>query len=97
MLKKKRNMAFRASFDQLMTLAFMSLYNLDNGELYPTNMHNEMAIVNTDWQMFDEEHVPNEYNRMLSYVGLAPVSISTNREMELLFERYQIIRGNVAR
>lgn len=94
-VEKKKNASFRTSFEQLMTTAFMSKFQLDNGEIFPTGMYNELSVLNTDWNMFDEESVPNMYNRMLSYVGLPPISISTERELTQVFECYQKIRNNV--
>ena len=93
-VSKKENSSFKTTFDQLMTTAFLSMYQLDNGVVYPTAMSNELSLLNTDWQMFDNEQMPNDYNRMLSFVGLAPVSISTSREAEILNDMYQDIRKN---
>jgi hypothetical protein len=93
-VSKRENSSFKTTFDQLMTTTFLSMYQLDNGVVYPTAMSNELSLLNTDWQMFDDEQLPNDYNRMLSFVGLAPVSISTNREAEILNDMYQNIRKN---
>jgi len=94
-VEKKKNASFRTSFEQLMTTVFMSKFQLDNGEIFPTGMYNELSVLNTDWNMFDEESVPNAHNRMLSYVGLPPISISTERELTQVYECYQKIRNNV--
>ncbi len=93
-VSKKEKSSFKTSFDHLMTTAFLSMYQLDNGVVYPTAMSKELNLLNTDWQMFDDEQLPNDYNRMLSFIGLAPVSISTSREAEKLNDMYQIIRKN---
>lgn len=91
---KKKNESFKTAFEQLMTLAFMSKFNFDNGEIYPTGMYNELSVMNTDWVMFNQESEPNAYNHMLSFIGLPPVAVSTEREMVQVFERYQIIRNH---
>lgn len=92
--EKKKNAGFKTSFEQLMTVTFLTSFHLDNGNIYPTAMANELSLLNTDWKMFDDRQLPNDYNRMLSFIGLAPVSVSTSREVETLFERYQQIRKN---
>lgn len=93
-VEKKKSTSFKTAFEQLMTLAFMSKFNFDDGELFPTGMYNELSVMNTDWTMFDEESIPNSYNHMLSFIGLPPVSVSTEGEMVQVFERYQIIRNH---
>ena len=80
-----------------MTLAFMSMFHLDDGRLYPTAMFDELSVLNTDWTMFDADMVPNSYNRMLSFVGMAPISISTQQQLWQVFDKYQNIRNHVAR
>lgn len=93
-VEKKKSASFKTAFEQLMTLAFMSKFNYDNGEIYPTGMYNELSVMNTDWAMFDEESMPNAYNHMLSFIGLPPVSVSIEEEMVQVFDRYQIIRNH---
>ena len=93
-VSKKDNSSFKTTFDQLMTTAFLSMYQLDNGVVYPTAMSNELCLLNTDWQMFNDEQMPNDYNCMLSFIGLAPVCISTSREAEILNDMYLNIRKN---
>lgn len=93
-VEKKKNESFKTAFEQLMTLAFMSKFSFDNGEIYPTGMYNELSVMNTDWVMFDEESIPNSYNHMLSFIGLPPVSVSTERDMVQVFERYQTLRNH---
>lgn len=94
-VEKKNKEGFRSAFEQLMTVAFMSRFNYDNGEIYPSGMFNELSVLNTNWVMFDSNFAPNAYNQMLSFIGLAPVSISTDNELEMIFEKYQIIRNHV--
>ncbi len=94
-VEKKGKEGFRSAFEQLMTVAFMSRFNYDDGEIYPSRMFNELSVLNTNWIMFDSNLVPNAYNQMLSFIGLAPVSISTDNELEMIFEKYQIIRNHV--
>lgn len=91
---KKKKAGFKTSFEQLMTVSFLSSFQFDNGDIYPTEMFNELSLLNTDWEMFDNRQMPNDYNRMLSFIGFVPVSVSTNREVEILFEQYQYIRKN---
>lgn len=74
-IEKKKYKSFRTAFEQVMTLAFMSKFNFDDGELFPTGMYNELSVMNTDWAMFDEDSLPNSYNHMLSFIGLPPMSI----------------------
>lgn len=93
-VSKKEKSSFKTTFDQLMTTAFLSMYQLDNGVVYPTAMSNELSLLNTNWQMFNDEQMPNDYNCMLSFIGLTPVCISTNREAEILNDIYQNIRKN---
>lgn len=93
---KGKSSSFKSSFEHLMTLAFMSLYHYDDGELYPTNLIDEMGIINTDWSMFDKERTPNSYNRMLSFIGLAPVTVSTKEQLETLYDSYSTIRDKWA-
>ena len=62
-----------------------------------TAMFDELSVLNTDWIMFDADMVPNSYNRMLSFVGMAPVSISTEQQLWKVFENYQMIRNHVVR
>lgn len=90
---RKKNTSFKTAFDQLMTMAFISKFNFDNGNIFPTGMFDELSVINTDWTMFDDNLIPNSYNHMLSFVGLAPVSISTDRDMEMVFEKFQNIRN----
>lgn len=92
-VEKNENLGFKPSFDQLMTLAFMSKYNYDNGTIYPSGVYDELCLVNTNWDMFDE-FGPNLYNHVLSFVGLAPVSVSTDEEMSLLVNDYRKIRNH---
>lgn len=93
-VEKKKSVSFKTAFEQIMTIAFMSKFNFDNGELFPTGIYNELSVMNTDWAMFDEASIPNSYNHMLSFIGLPPVSVSTEGEMVQVFERYQIIRNH---
>ena len=97
MAEKKQGSSFKTSLDSLMTMAFMSMFHLDDGRLYTTAMFEELSVLNTDWIMFDADMVPNSYNRMLSFVGLAPVSISTDQQLWQVFENYQNIRNHVFR
>lgn len=91
---KKKNESFKTAFEQLMTIIFMSKFRFDNGEIYPTAIYDELSVMNTDWVMYNEESMPNSYNHMLSYIGLPPVAVSTEREMAQVFEMYQIIRNH---
>ncbi|GJG33978.1 hypothetical protein PRMUPPPA20_20870 [Xylanibacter ruminicola] len=95
--ERKSSISFKSSLDSLMTLAFMSMFHLDDGRLYPTAMFDELSVLNTDWTMFDADMVPNSYNRMLSFVGMAPISISTQQQLWQVFDKYQNIRNHVAR
>lgn len=92
---KGQNASFKSSMDCLMTTAFMTLFNFDDGVIYPTGYYNELSVVNTNWNVFNEDRTPNRYNRMLSFIGLAPVSISSNRDIDWLFDKYQAIRHHV--
>jgi len=92
---KGQNVSFKSSMDYLMTTAFMTLFNFDNGTIYPTGYYNELSVVNTNWNVFHEDCTPNRYNRMLSFIGLAPVTITSNRDIDWLFDNYQTIRHHV--
>ena len=94
--RKGKSTSFKASFENLMTLAFMSLYHYDDGELYPTGLFDEIGIINTDWTMFDKEQIPNNYNRMLSFIGLAPLTITTQNEVERLYDIFYKTRNKWA-
>lgn len=97
MAQKKPGSNFKTSLDSLMTMAFMTMFHLDDGRLVTTAMFDELSVLNTDWIMFDADMVPNSYNRMLSFVGMAPVSISTEQQLWKVFEKYQMIRNHVVR
>lgn len=94
---KKEKMSFKTAFEQLMTTTFLTSYILDNGVLYPTNMNGEMHLVNTDWSMFLDNLEPNAYNRMLSFIGLSPVLLTSVSDIDNAFDNYVKIRQDVLR
>lgn len=90
-------MSFKTAFEQLMTTSFLSTYILDNGVLCPTNMNGEMYLVNTDWTMFFDNMEPNAYNRMLSFIGLSPVLLTSYSDIDNAFDNYVKLRHDVLR
>lgn len=94
-VKSGHNSSFKSSMDNIMTMSFMTLFNFNEGVIYPSGYYNEPNFINTDWAVFNEDRVPNRYNRMLSFIGIAPVTISSNRDIDWLFDNYQAIRHHV--
>lgn len=92
---KSPRASFKSVMDYIMTTAFMTLFNFDNGVIYPSGYYNELNIINTNWQLFNEDCTPNQYNRMLSFLGLTPVWLSSSQDFGRLVSNYQRIRSNV--
>lgn len=86
---KSGNNSFETIFQKVMTISFKSMYFFSDGYIeINRNSLPRIRVVDTDWILFSEGFIPNNYHRMLSFVGLTPVKMNSMNEMAYLSDKY---------
>lgn len=92
--KKKGRFGIKESFNQVLTSRFMESFLFDDGYIYANNNRCSFSLINTDWELFENELYPGSMARMLNFVGYSVAQINDVESLERAFEKYNEIRNH---
>lgn len=87
--KKVKDRSFREGFENIMTQSFLKNFYVEGGYLVPNNnIVDNIFGVATDWELYSEDNVPNDYFRTLVFSGVLPLNILDEEKLGNIHEFY---------
>lgn len=92
--KEKGRLGIKESFNQVLTSRFMESFLFDDGYIYANNNRCSFSLINTDWELFENELYPGSMARMLNFVGYSVAQINDVQSLERAFKKYKEIKNH---